>query len=101
LFAGCDNTNDIEKEPEKEIVVSQVTIEQPSATAMASLTAAGGTLSLSVKIEPPNATDKTVTWSSSNTAIATVNATGLVTGVSEGKATISATTKSGSKKADF
>lgn len=38
-------------------------------------------------------TDRTVTWSSSNTAIATVDATGLVTAVSGGNATIIAKSK--------
>jgi uncharacterized repeat protein (TIGR02543 family) len=38
-----------------------------------------------------------VTWSSSNTAVATVNPGGLVTGVSAGTATITATVKDGGK----
>src|SRR6266576_2695667 len=40
---------------------------------------------------------RSVTWASNNTAVATVNTTGLVTGVAEGQATITATseTKSG------
>src|SRR6476620_10794726 len=33
-------------------------------------------------------TDRTVTWSSSNTAVATVDATGLVTAVAAGNATV-------------
>jgi len=38
-------------------------------------------------------TDRTVTWSSSNTAVATVDATGLVTAVAGGNATIIAKSK--------
>ncbi|MGH7462393.1 MAG: Ig-like domain-containing protein, partial [Longimicrobiales bacterium] len=38
-------------------------------------------------------TGRVVTWSSSNTAIATVNASGLVTGVAAGTATITATSE--------
>jgi uncharacterized protein YjdB len=38
-----------------------------------------------------NALDRPVTWSSSNTSVATVDADGLVTGVAEGTATITAT----------
>src|SRR5207244_9513349 len=34
---------------------------------------------------------RSVTWASSNTAVATVNTTGLVTGVAAGQATITAT----------
>ena len=48
---------------------------------------------------PATATDKTVTWSSSDTDVATVDASGKVTGKTEGTATITVTTKSGSKTA--
>lgn len=57
------------------------------------------TKQLTATITPSNATDKTVTWSSSSDAIATVDANGLVTGVSTGTATITATTNNGSKTA--
>ncbi|MCM1333734.1 MAG: peptidoglycan-binding protein [Bacteroides sp.] len=54
--------------------------------------AVGGTISLSVKYSPINAnTGKTVQWSSSNKAIATVDKDGKVTGVSAGNANITAT----------
>src|SRR5438552_17078669 len=36
---------------------------------------------------------RSVTWASSNTAVATVNTTGLVTGVAAGQATITATSE--------
>lgn len=44
---------------------------------------------------PVNATNKTVTWSSSNTKIATVTDTGIVYGKKNGKAKITATTANG------
>ena len=54
-------------------------------------TGAGGTIKLNVTIEPANATNKTVTWTSSNEAVATVDANGVVKGISAGTTTITAT----------
>ena len=51
---------------------------------------AGKTGTLTATVLPNNATDKTVTWASSNTNVATVDSNGLVTGVAEGTATITA-----------
>ncbi len=58
------------------------------------------TRTLKPRITPTSASVKTVTWESSNTAVATVNATtGAVKGVGSGTATITATSLSGNKKA--
>ncbi len=46
-------------------------------------------------IEPVNATNKTVTWSSNDNAIATVNDAGEVTGITEGTTTITVTSNDG------
>ncbi|MBQ9437477.1 MAG: Ig-like domain-containing protein, partial [Lachnospiraceae bacterium] len=51
---------------------------------------------LSLTVEPENATDKSVTWSSSNEAVATVSQTGLVTPVAGGYASIYARANDGS-----
>jgi len=53
------------------------------------------TVQLSVEVLPPNADVKTVTWSSDDEAVATVDA-GEVTAVSEGEAVITATANDGS-----
>ena len=58
-----------------------------------------GTSQLTATVAPANATNKNVTWSSSNTAIATVSSTGLVTGVALGSATITVTTVDQAKTA--
>ncbi len=56
----------------------------------------GDTLMLTETVSPSNATDKTVTWSSNNTSVATVNTNGLVTAAGVGNATITVTTNDGS-----
>ena len=45
---------------------------------------------LTAEVLPENATNKTVTWKSSNTSVATVSSSGEVTAVGEGSATITA-----------
>ena len=57
----------------------------------------GDTVTLKTTITPSNATNKKVTWTSSNAKIATVNNNGTVKGVSAGTATITATAQDGSK----
>ncbi len=54
----------------------------------------GETGQLSATVKPADATNKTVTWSSDNTAVATVG-NGTVTAVGEGTATITASTFNG------
>lgn len=59
---------------------------------------AGKKITILATVAPENASNKTVTWSSSDTTVATVDAaTGEVTGVAEGTAVITATTADGGK----
>lgn len=57
---------------------------------------AGSSASLAATVSPSDATNKKVTWSSDNTAVATVSSDGKVTAVSAGKATVSVKTNDGS-----
>ena len=50
----------------------------------------GGSATLKATVTPGNATDKSVTWTSSDTAVATVLASGEVTAISVGETTITA-----------
>ena len=56
----------------------------------------GDTETLTPTITPDNATNKNVTWSSDDTSVATVDASGLVTAVARGTAVITATAADGS-----
>ena len=68
-------------------------------TSVALLT--GATEQLTATVAPSNADSKNVTWKSSNTAVATVSASGLVKAVSAGSATITVTTVDGGKTAQI
>lgn len=50
----------------------------------------GDSLKLKVTVEPNDATDKSVTWSSNDESVATVNEKGVVTGIKPGSAVITA-----------
>ena len=50
-------------------------------------------------VKPYDATNRNVNWESSDDTVATVDEYGLVTAVSEGEATITATTQDGGFKA--
>jgi len=80
--------------PAVNVPVTEINLNKTSTTVII-----GSTEQLSATVTPNNATNKNVTWGSSNTAVATVNGSGLVTGVSEGMATITVTTQDGEMEA--
>jgi uncharacterized protein YjdB len=78
-----------------QIAVTGVTLDKPALALEV-----GGSETLTATVLPDNASTKTVTWSSSDEAIAKVDATsGEVVGVKAGTATITATTTDGNKTA--
>ena len=60
----------------------------------------GKTEQLSVKYTPDSATNKSITWTSSNNKVATVDSNGKVTAISKGTATITAKANDGSNASD-
>jgi uncharacterized protein YjdB len=73
------------------VTVSNVLITSVTLSKSAATVGVGDTTSIKATIAPLNASNKTVVWSSSNPSVATVNATGIVTAVAVGNATINAT----------
>ncbi|MCL2097998.1 MAG: Ig-like domain-containing protein [Bacteroidales bacterium] len=84
IFIACS-------EKDTNVPVTEVILNRTSAT----LTS-GGTMTLIPIVQPDNATNKNVSWESSNTVVATVN-NGFVTAVAAGTATITVITLDGNK----
>ena len=82
--------------------VCKVTVTQPVTSIRLNKTAqtitAGKTAALTTAVSPSNASNKKVTWTSSNTAVATVNASGVVTAKKAGTAKITVKAADGSGK---
>ena len=76
-----------------EVPVESVTLDRTSETLEI-----GGTVTLTATISPDNATNKNVTWKSSDENVATVE-NGVVTAIGAGTATITVTTEGGGKTA--
>ena len=62
------------------------------------LTKKGETTTLSATVLPSNAENQSISWSSSDTSVATVSSDGTVTAVANGNATITASAADGSEK---
>ncbi len=69
----------------KNIPVSGISLNRTSGTIDV-----GNTLALNATVSPNNATNKNVTWSTSNSSVATVSSSGVVTGRKAGTVTITA-----------
>ena len=78
------------------VVVTGITLDQDAVTLLK-----GGMMTLHATVEPSNATEKGIDWSTTDASVATVDADGTVTASSTrtGKATITAKTQSAGKTA--
>lgn len=80
-------------------LVAPTGVKVSSKSGMTTVSKANSTLQLKATVEPENATDKTVTWSTSDDSIATVDTNGLVTFLSKnGTVTITATSAADATK---
>lgn len=79
-----------------EFAVNNIELDKKELT----LNKIGATAQLIATVYPEIAINKNVTWASSNEAVATVSATGLVTAIGSGEAIITVTTEDGGLKAN-
>lgn len=77
-------------DPQSEVEVSEITVSPAEFSGKV-----GETQQLKATVAPANATDRNVTWSTSNELVATVSKVGLVTIVGEGNAIVTATSSNG------
>ncbi len=90
--AECSVT--VEKNEGEVVSVSGVSLNKDSMTGDK-----GGSETLKATISPDNATNKKLSWKSSDTGVASVDGDGKVSFVGKGKATITVTTEDGGKQA--
>ncbi len=72
-----------------------VAVTGVTATISSATISAGSSAQITASVQPSNATDKTLTYTSSNTSVATVNAAGAVVGIKAGTATITVKSSNG------
>lgn len=77
-------------EDKKDVLVTNINIVGKNEISVA------GTLNLSVEITPTNATNKNIYWSVNNGRVATINQSGILTGIKEGEVVVTASAKDGS-----
>jgi uncharacterized protein YjdB len=76
------------------IAVSGVTVAPTASVGVSN------SITLTAVVQPANATNKTLTWSTSDAGIVSVNQNGVLTGVGPGTATVTVTTQDGAKTAN-
>ena len=76
-------------------VTTSVPVSSVSITPNTKVMSVGSTYTLTVTVNPGDAANKTLTYTSSNTSVATVDSNGIVKAVSTGSATIKATSNNG------
>ncbi len=91
IIAGCGTT---EPEPTPTVAVTGVSLNKTSLSLVE-----GASETLTATVSPENATNKSVSWKSSATDVATVDGNGKVTAVKAGSATVTVTTADGGKTA--
>lgn len=102
IFEDSTSLNTAIRVPDSNVKISavlskkQVKVEKITLSLSEQGIEAGKALSLYANVEPKNADNMEIKWTSDNEAVAIVDSNGLVTAVGEGKATITASSTDGS-----
>ncbi|HHX59444.1 MAG TPA: hypothetical protein GX707_01710, partial [Epulopiscium sp.] len=91
---STDGGEDNPPEPVK-VAVKDITVTSDKDAT--TITTNKGSLQMSTKVMPDNASNKAVIWSTEPSSIATINQYGLLTAVADGTVTVKATAKDGSR----
>ncbi|ATW24908.1 Ig-like domain-containing protein [Candidatus Formimonas warabiya] len=86
---------DVAPPTDGEVPVAGIDLDRSAATI-----SVGKMLQLNATIEPDNATNQGITWTTSDVSVATVSSSGLVTGLTAGTATITATADGDTSKSE-
>ncbi len=94
MLLGCGDKGDPTPPKPAKVAVKSIKLDKTEITKVV-----GETEQLTATVLPSNATNKAVTWSSSDDAVATVDENGKVTAKKVGTAKVTVTTKDGNKTA--
>lgn len=92
-------TSDGSKTATCAITVIPISVENVSLNINSTTLQAGDSIQLTATVTPSDATDRSISWSSSNPTVASVDSNGLVLAINAGNTIITVTTSDGSKTA--
>ena len=94
IINGCGTKEPLPEPTPTTVAVTGVSLDKTSLSLKE-----GSSETLTAKVSPDNASNKSVSWKSSATDVATVDGSGKVTAMKAGSATVTVTTADGSKTA--
>ena len=77
------------------VTIKRIEVESVSIDKTNIVMSIGGSVTVNATVKPSDAEDKSITWSSSDNGVATVDSAGRIKGIKEGTATITAKASSG------
>ena len=95
IVYSVTNSSGITISKERTVIINEIYMTSIKLDKTSVTLTEGGSTTIKANVMPENTTDKTLTWTSSNTKVASVTDTGKITGVSAGTAMITVKGKTG------